>query len=135
MAKKTTTTTTKKQTSPKDLKTILTQLDRIEGTLREVLKNSTATPIQVTLEQTEEKEEEKKTHLINQSGETTELTYDAVKAEADKLVKIDEQGAQLGFAKAREIIIGYGVTRLQEVEKRFYPEVVVKFRKALQEWK
>ncbi|KKL22600.1 hypothetical protein LCGC14_2433830 [marine sediment metagenome] len=76
-----------------------------------------------------------KQNLISQSGEVVELNYDTVKAEANTLVTKDEHGAQLGFAKAREIIIGYGVTKLEEVGKEFYPEIVAKFRKALNEWK
>ncbi len=132
MAKKTTKTT--KQVQPKDLKVILEQLERIEHIVRQIFENTSATPIQITAEETG-KVEEVKQHLINQKGETVELTYDSVRVEAQKLVSKDEHTEQKGFAKAREIIIGYGVTKLEEVAKENYSEIVSKFRKALSEWK
>ncbi len=73
--------------------------------------------------------------LINQSGETFKLDYNYVKAEANKLVKIDEHGEQKGFLKAEEIVLSYGVDKLNNLGNKFYPEIVEKFRKAVNEWK
>ena len=145
-------TKTTKQTQSKELKIISGKLDVIENLLRDIYQAQAATPIQITANVKEEihgaeegkflpaieqevKQEEPKQNLINQSGEVVELTYDTVKAEANTLVTKDEHGAQLGFAKAREIIIGYGVTKLEEVGKEHYSEIVAKFRKAINEWK
>ena len=80
-------------------------------------------------------ETEAKQLLINQQGGTVELTYEVVKTEAQKLVKLDEHEGQKGFAKAKEIILGYNVARLEDVPKENYPEIIAQFRKAAKEWK
>jgi len=63
------------------------------------------------------------------------LTYDVVKAEAQKLVKINEFTDKAGFYKAREIITSYNVSKLEDVSKENYSEIVAQFRKAVSEWK
>ncbi len=73
--------------------------------------------------------------LINQKGEAVIFTYDGVKAEMQELVSKDEFTDQFGFAKAREIVLSYGVGRLEDVPRENYPELVTKVRKAISEWK
>ena len=143
---------TKRQTQPKELKIISGKLDVIENLLRDISQAQAATPIQITANVKEEihgaeegkflpaieqevELEKSKQNFINQFGEVVELTYDTVKAEANTLVTKDEHSAQLGFAKAKEIIIGYGVTKLEDVGKEFYTTIVEQFRKAVNEWK
>ncbi len=112
-------------------------LQRIESAvLTVVAQNETVKPVEQEVATGDVKQEEVKSDvLITQSGEAVVLTYDIVKGEAQKLVQLDEHTEQKGFARAREIIIGYNVAELKDVPKENYPEIVAQFRKAILEWK
>ena len=140
MAEKKTKTT--KQTQPKELKKVVELLEVLveQGArLFHVLEgnNTTFKEVKPFGEKKHENiiETEAKQILINQQGDTVELTYEVVKTEAQNLVKLDEHEGQKGFAKAKEIIIGYNVARLEDVPKENYPEIIAQFRKAAKEWK
>ncbi len=136
--KKTRKTKTTRQTQPKiDFSEVVEVLKRIDAKLDLIYGSKPSTilaPPQVGKDEIIG-EETKPNVLINQSGETVELTYEVVKAEAEKLVKIDEFTEKRGFAKAREIIMGYGVSRFEDVPKENYPAIIEQFRKAVSEWK
>ena len=133
---------TKKQTQPKELKKVVELLEvlveqgaRLFHFLTE--RDKDKTQIKPFGEEKHENivETEAKQILINQQGDTVELTYEVVKTEAQNLVKLDEHEGQKGFAKAKEIIIGYNVARLEDVPKENYPEIIAQFRKVIKEWK
>ena len=115
-----------------DFSEVVEVLKRIDAKLDLIYGSKPST---ILVSKGETVEETKSDVLINQAGEAVELTYEVVKVEAEKLVKIDEFTEKRGFAKAREIIIGYKVTKLEEVPKENYPVIIEQFRKAVSEWK
>ncbi len=119
-----------------DFSEVVEVLKRIDAKLDLIYSNKPSTILPTLTDvKKEDLQPDSKQHLINQSGEAVELTHEVVMEEAQKLVSINEHTDKAGFHKAREIIIGYGVTKLEDVPKENYPVIVEQFRKAVSEWK